>query len=152
MWQLIVIYSTRFVRWTFPTKKSRQGSFRYYNLLLVRYSSTGIDSLAPGKSGSKFTHILKYKLIYKSYFQNFGDYFCAFWIFRNFPGFFLHVLRHQFETWYIHLVGVSHVKFEFRSNRDTLTYFTAKNKSKSFFCIHGLKKYIDASDLVHTLI
>ena len=24
----------------------------------------------------------------KNYFQNFGDYFCAFWIFRSFPGFF----------------------------------------------------------------
>ena len=28
---------------------------------------------------------------------------------------------------------MSHVKFEFHYNRDTLTYFTAKNKSKSFF-------------------
>ena len=47
---------------------------------------------------------------------------------------------------------VSHVKFEFHSNLDTLTYFTAKNKSKSFICIHGLKNYIQASDLVHTQI
>ena len=45
-----------------------------------------------------------------------------------------------------------HVKFEFHSNRDTLTYFTAKNRSKSFICIHGLKSHIEASDLVHTLI
>ena len=45
-----------------------------------------------------------------------------------------------------------HVKFEFHSNRDTLTYFTAKNRSKSFICIHGLKNHIGASDLVHTLI
>ena len=44
-----------------------------------------------------------------------------------------------------------HVKFEFHSNRDTLTYFTAKNRSKSFICIHGFKNYIEASDLVHTL-
>ena len=43
------------------------------------------------------------------------------------------------------------VKFEFHSNRDTLTYFTAKNRSKSFICIHGFKNYIEASDLVHTL-
>ena len=43
---------------------------------------------------------------------------------------------------------MSHVKFEFHSNLDTLTYFTAKNKSKSFICIHGLKSYIEASDLV----
>ena len=47
---------------------------------------------------------------------------------------------------------VLHVKFEFRSNRDTLTYFTAKNRSKSFICINGLKNHIEASDLVHTLI
>ena len=47
---------------------------------------------------------------------------------------------------------VLHVKFEFHSNRDTLTYFTAKNRSKSFICIHGLKNHIEASDLVHTLV
>ena len=47
---------------------------------------------------------------------------------------------------------VLHVKFEFRSNRDTLTYFTSKNRSKSFICINGLKNHIEASDLVHTLI
>ena len=47
---------------------------------------------------------------------------------------------------------VLHVKFEFHSNRDTLTYFTAKNRSKSFICIHGLKNHIEASDLVHALV
>ena len=47
---------------------------------------------------------------------------------------------------------MSHVKFEFHFNRDILTYFTAKNRSKSFFCIHGLKNHIRASDLVHTHI
>ena len=47
---------------------------------------------------------------------------------------------------------VLHVKFEFHSNQDTLTYFTAKNRSKSFICIHGLKNHIEASDLVHTII
>ena len=52
---------------------------------------------------------------------------------------------------YIKLV-VSHVKFEFHSNLDSLTYFTAKNRSKSFICIHGLKTYIEAPDLVHTQI
>ena len=46
---------------------------------------------------------------------------------------------------------VLHVKLEFHSNWDTLTYFTAKNRSKSFICIHGFKNYIEASDLVHTL-
>ena len=47
---------------------------------------------------------------------------------------------------------VLHVKFEFHSNRDTLIYFTAKNKSKSFICIDSLKNHIAASDLVHTYI
>ena len=47
---------------------------------------------------------------------------------------------------------VLHVKFEFHSNGDTLIYFTAKNRSKSFICINGLKNHIEASDLVHTLI
>ena len=51
---------------------------------------------------------------------------------------------------------VLHVKFEFHSNPDTLTYFTAKNRSKSFICIHGLTNHIEASDLVvigtHTYI
>ena len=45
-----------------------------------------------------------------------------------------------------------HVKFEFHSNRDTLTYFTAKSGSKSFICINGLKNHVEASDLVHTQI
>ena len=47
---------------------------------------------------------------------------------------------------------MSHVKFGFHSNLDTLIYFTAKNKSKSFVCIHGLKSYIETSDLVHIQI
>ena len=46
---------------------------------------------------------------------------------------------------------VLHVKLEFNSNRDTLTYFTAKNTSKPFICICGLKNQIEASDLVYTL-
>ena len=46
---------------------------------------------------------------------------------------------------------VLHVKFEFHSNRDTLTYFTAKNRSKSFICIYGFKNNIEALDLIHTL-
>ena len=41
---------------------------------------------------------------------------------------------------------------EFHSNLDNLTYFTAKNRSKSFICIHDLKNYIKASNLVHTQI
>ena len=48
---------------------------------------------------------------------------------------------------------VSHIKFELDSNLDTLTYFTAKNRSKSFICIHGFKNYIEASDFgTHTQI
>ena len=48
---------------------------------------------------------------------------------------------------------VLHVKFEFNFNRDTLTYFTAKNRSKSFICIHGLKNHIEGSDFgIHTYI
>ena len=52
---------------------------------------------------------------------------------------------------YMQLV-VLHVKFEFHSNRDILTYFTAKNRSKSFICIHGLKKYIGLRFGTHTYI
>ena len=47
---------------------------------------------------------------------------------------------------------VLHVKTKIHSNGDTLTYFTAKNRSKSFICIHGLKNHIEASDLLHTYI
>ena len=36
------------------------------------------------------------------FFSEFWQLFCAFWVFRSFPDFFLHVLRYQFETWYIH--------------------------------------------------
>ena len=43
-----------------------------------------------------------------------------------------------------------HVKFQFLSNQDTLTYFPAKNRSKTFICINGLKNHVEASDLVHT--
>ena len=45
-----------------------------------------------------------------------------------------------------------HFKFEFHSTLNTLTYFTAKNRSTSFICINGLKNHIEASYLVHTLI
>ena len=31
-----------------------------------------------------------------------------------------------------------HIEFEFHFNRVTLTYFTAKSKTNSFFCNHGL--------------
>ena len=61
-------------------------------------------------------------------------------------------MRYQFETWLIHLVGGVTRQYQFHSNLDTLTYFTAKNRSKSFICIHGFKNYIEASDLVHTQI
>ena len=71
---------------------------------------------------------------------------------EKFSGLFLYMLwdislKLGIYIWWV----VSHVKFEFHSNLDTLTYFTAKNRSKSFICIHGFKNYIEASDLVHTL-
>ena len=71
---------------------------------------------------------------------------------KSFPDFFLYMLRGislklSIYIWWV----VSHVKFEFHSNLDTLTYFTAKNRSKTFICIHGFKNYIEASDLLHTL-
>ena len=77
-----------------------------------------------------------------------------FGFFAVFQAFFLHVLRYQFETWYIHAVGgVTHqVPVSFQSGLYTLTYFTDKNRSKSFMCIHGFNNYIEASDLVHTQI
>ena len=50
---------------------------------------------------------------------------------------------------YIYWV-VSHVKFEFHSNLNTLTYFTAKNRSKSFICIHGFKKNIKRPQIWYT--
>ena len=38
--------------------------------------------------GLLYTSRHKFRFFEKYYFQNFGDYFCAFWIFRSFPGFF----------------------------------------------------------------
>ena len=49
--------------------------------------------------------------------------FARFGFFEVFRAFVLHVLR--LVTWYIHQVG----SVEFHSSRDTLTYFTAKNRS-----------------------
>ena len=103
--------------------------------------------------GLLYTSRHKFRFLLKYHFRNFGDYFYGFWIFRSFPGFFFNM------SWNINLKFgiymqqvVLHVKFEFHSNRDTLTYFTAKTRSKSFICIHGLKNHIEGSDLVHTLI
>ena len=71
---------------------------------------------------------------------------------KFFRTFLVHVVRYQFEIWHIHLVGgvKRQVRVSFQSGH--LTYFTAKNRSKSFICIHGFKNYIEASDLVHTQI
>ena len=89
----------------------------------------------------------------KILFSEFWRLFLCVLDFSKFSGLFFYMF------WYISLkLGiymqqvVLHVKFEFHSNRDTLTYFTAKNRSKSFICIHGLKNHIEASDLVQTLI
>ena len=37
--------------------------------------------------GLLYTSRHKFRFLQKYYFQNFGEYFCAFWIFRSFPGF-----------------------------------------------------------------
>ena len=52
--------------------------------------------------------------------------FVHFAFFEVFRAFFLHVLRYQFETWYIHAVGGVTRQVWVHSNQDTLTYFTAK--------------------------
>ena len=85
-----------------------------------------------------------------SYLWNFGDYFCVFWIFRSFSGFFLHVLRYRFETWYIHC------RRRHRSSSSFITIGTLwptlqqKIGQSHFFCIHGLKKYIELSQILYT--
>ena len=38
--------------------------------------------------GPLYTSRHKFRFFQKSYFQNFGDYFCGFWILQSFPGFF----------------------------------------------------------------
>ena len=38
--------------------------------------------------GPLYTTRHKFRFLQKSYFRNFGNYFCAFWILRRFPGFF----------------------------------------------------------------
>ena len=71
---------------------------------------------------------------------------------EKFSGLFLYMLWDISLKIGIYILWVvSHVKFEFHSNLDTLTYFTAKNRSKSFICIHGFKNYIEASYLVYAL-
>ena len=51
--------------------------------------------------GLLYTSWPKFRFLQKSYFRKFGDFgFC-----EVFQAFFLHVLRYQFETWYIHLIG-----------------------------------------------
>ena len=89
----------------------------------------------------------------KYYCQNYGDYFCAFWIFRSFPGFF--------STCFAISVGnlvYTCSRWCYTSSSSFIPigtlwpYLTAKNRSKSFICIHGLKNHIEALDLVHTLI
>ena len=79
--------------------------------------------------GLLYTSRHKFRFLWEYYFRNFGDYFCAFWIFWSFPGFFLHVLRYQFETWYIHAKGgvTRKVTVSFQSGHFVLTYFTTKS-------------------------
>ena len=78
--------------------------------------------------------------------------FARFGMFDVFRAFCRHVLRYQFATSYIHLVGgvTRQVEVSFQSRH--FTYFTAKTRSKLIFCIHGLKNCIDASDLMYIYI
>ena len=50
--------------------------------------------------------------------------FVRFGFFEVFRAFFLHVLRYQFETWYIHAVGgvTRQVRVSFQSGRFDLLY------------------------------
>ena len=97
--------------------------------------------------GFKFRFMLKY------IFWNFGDYFYGFWIFRSFPGFFSTCF--EISIWnFVYTCS----RWSYTSSSSFIPigtlwpYFTAKNRSKSFICIHGLKSHIEGSDLVHTLI
>ena len=74
--------------------------------------------------GPLYTSRHKFRFLQKSYFRNFGSYFYTFWILRSFPCFFVHVLRYQFETWYIHLVGnvTRQVRVSFQSGHFDLLY------------------------------
>ena len=71
-----------------------------------------------------YTSRHKFRFFQKSYFRNFGDYFCAFWIFSSFPGFFLHVLRYCFETCYVNLVAgiTGRVRVSLQSGPSDLLY------------------------------
>ena len=81
----------------------------------------------------------------KYYFRNFGE--------SKFSGLFFYMFWYTSFKLGIYMQWVVlHVKFEFHSNQNILTYLTVKNRSKSFICIHGLKNHIEASDLVRTLI
>ena len=86
----------------------------------------------------------------KTLFSEFWRLFLWVLDFSKFSGlFFLHVLRYQFETCYIHAVGgaTRQVRVSFQSGH--FTYFTAKNISKSLSACMALN-HIEASDLVHT--
>ena len=49
-----------------------------------------------------------------------------------FWAFCLHVLRLELETWNLYLISRAIIRLEFHHNSVTLTYFTAKDMSKSF--------------------
>ena len=66
--------------------------------------------------------------------------FWRFGISGIFGNFFIYILRAQFQTWYINSVEEWHIEFRVR----------AKNRPKSFFCIHGLKN--SSFQIWHTVV
>ena len=107
--------------------------------LVHRWPAVYLSTLVPFFCENIIFRILAIIFVRFGFFEVFRAFFYMFWDISLKLGIYMqHV--------------VLHVKFEFHSNRDTLTYFTTKNRSKSFICIHGLKNHIEASDLVHTRI
>ena len=73
---------------------------------------------------------IKSVFLQTSFFSEFGDYLCAFRIFQSFRAFIYMFWDINLKLDIYIMKVASRVKFEFHFNRDTLTYFTAKNRSK----------------------
>ena len=71
---------------------------------------------------------------------------------KSFSDFFVHVLRYQLKTWYVHLVGSTTQRVRVSSQSAQYALLYSQNGSKSFFFIYGFNNYIEPSDVVHTLI
>ena len=103
--------------------------------------------------GPRYTFHHKFRFLAKFVFSEFSQLFLRVLDFSKFSGPLstcFGILIRNFGK-YIQRVAPK-IEFEFRSNQDTLTYFTAQNMSTSFFCIHGLQNYIEPSDFVCTLV